>query len=143
MLMPIGLLLAATAQAAAPPNLLPPLKNCSAYPKNSHCACDDRKKNPPGVCFACPDCASCFGCGSCVHCRNGDAPLPPPPPPRAPPPAPWAPRVAAAQLLAAESDPEYAGLFPSVRPPSARLAMGGRAMQTPLSIYFDFFYKDS
>ena len=38
----------------------------------------------------------------------------PPSPQRAPPPAPWALRVAAAQLLAAESDPTEAGLFPSV-----------------------------
>ena len=118
----------ATAQAEA----APPTRNCSDYPKPNNCACHVHEEEATttvrvggdpgkGFCFACGSCHSCFGCDSCVKCIDDGMPprppppppLPPPPPP-APPPAPWVPRVAAAQLLVAESDPTEPGLFPSV-----------------------------
>ena len=95
-----------------------PLKNCSTLPKPNNCACGDPNKHLQGACFACGSCGSCFNCPSCVKCHDDGvpppAPPPPPPPPPAPAPASWAPRVAKAQLLVAQTDPEYSGLFPSV-----------------------------
>ena len=107
----------------------PPLKNCSTYPEPNNCACHHANQpfeagvgGDPGAgnCFACGSCHSCFGCRSCIKCHDNGmppSPTPPPPPPPAPhvpSPAPWAPRVAAAQMLAAQSDPSEPGLFPSV-----------------------------
>ena len=100
-----------------------PLKNCSTYPEPNNCACDRTPINGDpgkGNCFACGSCKSCFGCHSCITCHDDGmppSPQPTPPhptPPPVPPPAAWAPRVAAAQLLVAESDPTEPGLFPSV-----------------------------
>ena len=109
------------AEASPPP---PPMKNCSSLPKPNNCACGDKPKHLHGACFACGSCGSCFNCPSCVKCYDDGVPPPPPPPPPTPPPAPgpppapppasWLPRVAAAQLLVAQTDPEYSGLFPSV-----------------------------
>ena len=110
--------------AAEVPPPPPPLKNCSSLPKPNNCACGDKSKHLQNACFACGSCGSCFNCPSCVKCYDDGVPPPPPPPaptpspPPGPPPAPapasWLSRVAAAQLLVAQTDPEYSGLFPSV-----------------------------